>query len=154
MPPSLDEAEVGGMIPFPCPKCTTVLREPDDKVGHHVKCPKCGINVHVPEEQQANDDTTSASVTVLEPVTTNDDAISASVPVLQPVRANPFAFDQTDENESLTTRKSAPRAGEPLWEMAISSLLSVFGLLLKVAALFIFAIVVIKIVAVIGRQFK
>ena len=36
------------MIAFPCPKCQTTLKAPDEKVGANSKCPKCGCPVQVP----------------------------------------------------------------------------------------------------------
>jgi hypothetical protein len=36
------------MISFPCPKCGTTLKAPEEKAGAHSKCMKCGCPVQVP----------------------------------------------------------------------------------------------------------
>lgn len=36
------------MISFPCPKCQTTLKAPDEKAGARTKCSKCGCPVQVP----------------------------------------------------------------------------------------------------------
>ena len=41
------------MIAFPCPKCQTILKAPEEKGGARTSCPKCGSAVQVPHPSPA-----------------------------------------------------------------------------------------------------
>lgn len=110
------------MIRFACPRCKSILVQPDSGAGTAFACPSCGQRLHVPTVAKANDNPASTPVATQQPppasLTPPTVALSSAAPsepsslppkAALPARAGPPPLDTSQDSDDLSPGDARPR---------------------------------------------